>query len=918
MDTVTAAWTEELHPRAPAGDPTGGQFAPPSDEKSKQEDKKYAGSNMVYDPRKDRGPGYGVKGGDKRVRLLQEALNKLGLRDSKGNKLDVDGMLGPLTTQSIKAAQRRLGLKPDGVVTPKLLKQLATAKTLNPVKKQLPLPKKAVSAEDVVTLARERDVNQPGSGSGHQLREYWVHGPGAVKIGWGTDGSFARCVANLGKHVKDPQGLCAEYHKAATGQWPAEKGVPSGGDVEAFHGRTKHDGDCPPDHHRMPDGECMADEEMESYTAAAEKEPYGDVKYADSGYQADGVKRYPIDTEEHVRAAWSYINVPKNASKYSTEDLQKVKTRIRAAMKRFGIGASEGDDDSVTSATGSRYGSSGKNGASLMPWRIEKQNGEFVIVADADGTVLESFADRSQAVSLLRRLYAGHVKNTAALVAAAEAEAATVVAEVEESVRTAPWAGVLTVEGIESGDGRMFGAQGLSWDEPPLPLMWQKETSHGGDTDKSVRVGSIQKIWREPDASGRADVFLIKGEGTLDLDNPDGAEVHRRMVNKDMRGNSVDVDSIKGADVELIFPEVGESGGTESLLNQAFAQPELTIYRKGRIRATTMVEIPAFTEARLELVDTGTVTASDECQECQQVVVEDADGQRLAALTAATAVVEIPDLPPREWFEEPTDVSIDGALTVTAEGRLYGFVAPAGVRHRSFSQRAQYVPLGRVDYDRYHGGETIVADGGRVSTGNITMDCGHATTRIKLTGAQAAEHYDNTCSLIATARVGENERGVWIAGALLPDVDASAVRRVMACRLSGDWRTHLDRPGWREFVAALLVPVPGFAMERTAAPSVEITEGQIVASSVPVRLVVNDQPISMRSAQRERVAALTQRVGRDLGSRRATVVARVRPHRVAALAERVRVFHGTHDQSTHGDRDGSGGGGTPLAVPAGA
>jgi hypothetical protein len=471
-------------------------------------------------------------------------------------------------------------------------------------------------------------------------------------------------------------------------------------------------------------------------------------------------------------------------------------------------------------------------------------------------------------------------------------------AEVDTTPRIAPWQGVLTVEGIESGDGRMFGANGLSWDEPPLPLMWQKETSHGGSTDKSVRVGSITKIWREPDASGRADVFLIKGEGHLDLDNPDGAEVQRRMANKDMRGNSVDVDSIKGADVELVYPEAPE--GSESMLSQVFGQPELTVYKKGRIRATTMVEIPAFTEARLELVDNSTVTASDDCEECKaEIVVEDADGQRMAALTAASAMFEIPDLPPREWFEEPTDVSMDSALTVTAEGRIYGFVAPAGVRHRSFTQRAQYVPLRNVDYDRFHGGQTLVADGGRVSTGNITMDCGHATTAIKLTGAQAAEHYDNTCSIIATARVGENERGVWVAGALMPGVDASTVRKIMACRLSGDWRTHLDRPGWREFVAALLVPVPGFPMARNAA-SVEISEGALVASSVPVRMLINDQALDVRA----RVHAVAQRIGRDPESRRAVVKARVRAGRVAALAAKVQSFHGTHDQSTHGNRDG--------------
>ncbi len=70
--------------------------------------------------------------------------------------------------------------------------------------------------------------------------------------------------------------------------------------------------------------------------------PYGNVTYADPGYQEDGKKRYPIDTEAHVRAAWSYINMPKNAKKYSPEHLASIKAKIRSAAKKFGIEISSG------------------------------------------------------------------------------------------------------------------------------------------------------------------------------------------------------------------------------------------------------------------------------------------------------------------------------------------------------------------------------------------------------------------------------------------------------------------------------------------------------------------------------------------------------------------------------------------------
>jgi hypothetical protein len=72
------------------------------------------------------------------------------------------------------------------------------------------------------------------------------------------------------------------------------------------------------------------------------KKPYGDVSYADPGYQKDGKKRYPLDTKEHAKAAWSYINQAGNASAYSAEQLKSIKGRIRAACKKFGV---EIDDD---------------------------------------------------------------------------------------------------------------------------------------------------------------------------------------------------------------------------------------------------------------------------------------------------------------------------------------------------------------------------------------------------------------------------------------------------------------------------------------------------------------------------------------------------------------------------------------------
>lgn len=62
--------------------------------------------------------------------------------------------------------------------------------------------------------------------------------------------------------------------------------------------------------------------------------PYGDVEYADTGLREDGKHRYPIDNEAHVRAAWNYINKPKNASKYPGDKAKTVKAKIVGAWKK--------------------------------------------------------------------------------------------------------------------------------------------------------------------------------------------------------------------------------------------------------------------------------------------------------------------------------------------------------------------------------------------------------------------------------------------------------------------------------------------------------------------------------------------------------------------------------------------------------
>lgn len=55
---------------------------------------------------------------------------------------------------------------------------------------------------------------------------------------------------------------------------------------------------------------------------------YGDVEFADPVNN-----KYPIDTPQHVRSAWSYINHQDNAAKYDKDDVETIKKRIMKAAK---------------------------------------------------------------------------------------------------------------------------------------------------------------------------------------------------------------------------------------------------------------------------------------------------------------------------------------------------------------------------------------------------------------------------------------------------------------------------------------------------------------------------------------------------------------------------------------------------------
>jgi hypothetical protein len=178
-------------------------------------------------------------------------------------------------------------------------------------------------------------------------------------------------------------------------------------------------------------------------------------------------------------------------------------------------------------------------------------------------------------------------------------------------------------------------------------------------------------------------------------------------------------------------------------------------------------------------------------------------------LTAAAAPIH----PPEEWFADP---ELDGPtpLVVTKDGRVYGHLATWDVCHVASPAGAGIcitAPHSNRDYLDFHTGTVLTAEDTLIGVGKITMGTGHAAH--KLSATATAAHYDNTGTVVADIRAGEDMFGIWVAGALVPGATEEQARTLRSCPLSGDWR---EVAGSLELKAALAVPVPGFPIPRPA------------------------------------------------------------------------------------------------------
>lgn len=367
------------------------------------------------------------------------------------------------------------------------------------------------------------------------------------------------------------------------------------------------------------------------------------------------------------------------------------------------------------------------------------------------------------------------------------------------------WEGELGFEGQFTGDGRYINQGALFFDasQLPMPLRYAAEDigAHGG----AQVIGLIQTL--------EVVDGVVKATGIIDGTSELGARVIAGMEKGTIKGVSLDLDDFEmevrlkeevynemKAQMEEFMaslegeepkkekaPEADENGYIK--VAEYKADDEVAYITSARMRAATLVDIPAFANAYVALADT-------------DAVLEDGKRHTLAA--------SAPINPPSAWFE--SSLSELTPLTFTDDGRVFGHIAAWGTCHTGYQGACVTAPYSATNYAWFRTGALHTDDGKELAVGHISLATGHAD--MGLSAAPAAAHYDNTSTCVADVVTGEDAYGIFVAGALRPGLSDAQMRELRSAPMSGDWR---DVGGNLELIGILGVNIPGFSVPRVKA-----------------------------------------------------------------------------------------------------
>jgi hypothetical protein len=387
-------------------------------------------------------------------------------------------------------------------------------------------------------------------------------------------------------------------------------------------------------------------------------------------------------------------------------------------------------------------------------------------------------------------------------------------------------------EQVESGDGRKFKKGAIIWRELPLPLMWQIKTGDGHSG--SVVVGRIDHMERVEGGIGKC-------HGVFDT-SPHALEVARLIKNGFIKGTSADMDQFEATEER---EELENSDKEKPSIDKKEVGKDKLVISKGRIMAITIVPKPAFQECKIflteELSKNNNHLQQEEPVINDGIYVDDADELDAMGLIACGMVAgAIPINPPSDWFKKPV-LNGPTPLTVTDEGQVYGHIASWETDHIGLS-RGTKPPRSRSNYAYFHTGVCKTMEGTDVPVGQLTLAGGHAS--LEASASEAVRHYDDTASAVADVHAGEDQYGIFVAGALRPGCSPDQIRSLRASAPSGDWRPIR---GSLELVAVCQVNVPGFPIARARVASGAVMA--LVAAGAATLAKMKSDPVTELNAR---------------------------------------------------------------------
>lgn len=427
----------------------------------------------------------------------------------------------------------------------------------------------------------------------------------------------------------------------------------------------------------------------------------------------------------------------------------------------------------------------------------------------------------------MRLTFKGLTLRTPRTVASLSASARTLVAAIELPDGEVPWEGILTLEGIETGDERILEEGALTWADLPLPFT--------DEHDYERILGRLDTVTRAGNE--------IRGSGVF-ADTEEGRAGALEVALGLRRGLSVDLDAMEGEiHIEMPTDENGDPidhDEPQDMIVIPFGHDMMHV-DSARIRGVALCTIAAFAEAQIE------VLAGQPANEPGEASVGDGEDVALvaAACSCGSQAHSIPVMPPRRFFAKP---QLDGptGIAVTSEGRVYGHLAGSGC-HRSYPDRCLTVAGETAHtFGEFNNGPLTCEDGAELRVGQITLTGGHAETG--LTVDEARRHYDSTEAVVADVVAGWDEANnlPWFSGALRPGVTPAQIRALRAQGVSGDWRGFGRQ---RSLIALTSVPVEGWPVESLAASAGEpvIRLAPIVAAAEPEVPVTRAEMESLRA-----------------------------------------------------------------------